>query len=204
MSKDFSGQLQVKRRFNMYPIVQQAAFHFMKLATETEYGSFHTSMACIVFTAFQYEAALNEIGMAKNVPGWDEGDLRKTLNKENAVYSLCGLVLDRSTDEYQKIRSAFKVRDLLAHPKPTIIENSVRKFSGNFDEFQDRADEVGQAHWEQCANPHFAKATFDVVSKVASELFRAAGIDEGSFSLSEMSVSLEPRVMPKSQTPRPQ
>ena len=136
MSNDFSGQLRVKRRFNMYPKVQQAAFHLLKLSTETEYGSVHTSIACIVFTAFQYEAALNEIGMAKEILGWDERDLRKTLNKENAVYSRCGLVLDRSTDEYQTIRSAFKSRDLLAHPKPTIVENSVRKFSGNFEEFQ--------------------------------------------------------------------
>ena len=197
MSNDFSGQLQVKRRFNMYPKVQQTAFHLLKLATESESGSFHTSIACIVFTAFQYEAALNEIGLAKAIPGWDEGDLRTTLNKEKAVYSLCGLVLDRSTAEYQKISSAFKVRDKLAHPKPFTISNSVLKFSGDFEEFQERAEDAGQAHWEQCANPNVAKATYDVVSKVASDLFRAAGIDEDSFSLSEMFVSLDRIVPPK-------
>lgn len=197
MANDFSGQLQVKRRFNMYPKVQQAAFHLLKLATECEAGSFHTSIACIVFTAFQYEAALNEIGLGKAIPSWDEGDLRKTLNKEKAVYSLCGLVLDRSTAEYQKISSAFKLRDLLAHPKPTTVENSIRKFSGDLEELKDHADTAGQSHWEQCANPNFAKATFDVVSKVASDLFRAAGIDEDRFSLTEMFVSLDPIVPPK-------
>lgn len=197
MSNDFSGRLQVKRQANMYPIVKHTAFHLMKLATESGPGSFHTSIACIVFTAFQYEAALNEIGLAKAIPGWDEGDLRPTPNKEKAAYSVCGLVLDRSTAEYQKIRSAIKVRDKLAHPKPITISKSIRKFSGDFEEFQERAEVEGQAHWEQCANPEVAKAAFEVVSKVASGLFHAAGIDEDSFSLSEMFVSLDPIVPPK-------
>lgn len=58
----------------------------------------------------------------------------------------------------------------------------------------------GHSLWERCANVNFATSAFEVVSKVASELFRASGIDEEQFSLSELFVSLEPRISGKRQT----
>ena len=91
---------------------------FLERATADGDGRFYTCLATIVFSAFCIEAYLNEIGRER-LACWDS--LERTLSPKAKLLLItehAGVPVDFSCRPFQSFNALFRLRDLVAHPKP--------------------------------------------------------------------------------------
>lgn len=172
-------------QYSMYPRVKATAFHMLRLAEDNETGSLYTAFASVVFSAFQYEAALNEVGI-RLFPGWDtqKANLRRREEKEQALCKQFGVWNDPVSVQGILISRAIMIRDSFAHPKPAI--DSAPEISDSTEMTFSRMMMLPPkvVRHQDDATPEFARKVFDAVTAFASQLFTASGVDEAALSMS--------------------
>lgn len=91
-----------------------AASNLLDLARSTEEGNFYWSMASLVFSAFAYEAFLNEVGpRVVSAPEWGKINRASWKRKHEAVYAALKLNADNSA--IAVLSEIFEFRNRMAH-----------------------------------------------------------------------------------------
>jgi hypothetical protein len=169
----------------MYPRVQATAYHMLRLAEEQQTGSLHTAFASIVFSAFLYEAALNEVGL-RFFEGWDQSSqrLRSREAKEKALNQKFGMRVDPESGEGVLIARAIEIRDSFAHPKPATDADPDISGPAEFTLAENMTPPAPRlVRHQEYATPEFAERVFDAVTAFATRLFQRAGVDENTLSM---------------------
>ena len=132
---------------------------------DSESGSFYKIITCITFSAFTLEAYMNHMGY-DNCEFWTEIEKNKPLEKLKILYSIFGLVFDKSSRPIQSIIEMYKYRNLLAHGKTETTTNTT-SINQEVTEI-DMSQIVGfaQTRWESMTTSSNARRYFDDMKKV--------------------------------------
>jgi hypothetical protein len=129
-----------------------AQFHLRE--SESNQGNlFHSSMSCIIFSAFTMEAFLNYIGSCV-FDFWDELERHLTsVNKLNVICSQLQIHSDFSDRPFQSFVKAFNLKHYLNQGKIDSYASTVHLTStGSAPE---------QPEWEKQCNPREARQIYD-------------------------------------------
>ncbi len=132
-------------------------------------GIYHTMLASLVFSAFSIEAKVNFVGWKVLRDGWPEkANLREKLNLLNEV-----LKMDLSWGKLplQTILKLKRLRDVLAHGKPEIVE----KFE--VVEVEPDVWDALKGQWETSVTPKFVDQCREAEDELWKRLLAAAGIE---------------------------
>lgn len=149
----------------------------LEAARKNEEGQFFNVMNTLVFSAFTMEAFFNHLG-SQSVDKWDkkERSLSK-LKKLKFFLSELKVKEDFSSRPIISVIDAFKFRDLLAHGRTEIVNQS-EEVNLNENEFKRYMIEN---EWMKLCNLETAERVFDDVESIIYKLFKAAGMGEYPF-----------------------
>lgn len=126
--------VETKREVNTYADLNLGSYVLLDTAKSVYEGSYYTTMASIIFSAFTFEAYLNDIG-EELIPYWNEID-RLSINKKcNVICKCCGIEFEKGTRPYQTYYQLFKFRNSLAHGRSKILTST--NCVSSYDEYKD-------------------------------------------------------------------
>ena len=118
-------QMEIKREIKTFWDLNHASSVLLEKTKEDKNGSYYTTMASIIFTAFTFEAYLNHLGNLK-IKFWNEIDRIKVMSKYQVLCKEFNISIDQSRRPYQTLKKLFEFRNELAHGKSKIL--SFNKF----------------------------------------------------------------------------
>ncbi len=136
-------------------------------------GSYYTSMAALLLTAFSFEAYLNHLG-EQTFKFWNEIESIKVMKKYKLLCKNFDLTPDFSKRPYQTLEQLFKFRNAIAHGRSKILQKIMEVSSQD-----DPHDHVPKAHWEEYSTLDNAKRAKDDIAQIITELHKAA--DSGDY-----------------------
>ena len=92
----------------------------LKHSKEVQKGSYFTTMASLLLTAFTFEAYLNHIGKEK-ILLWQEIEKVSIFNKYKILCKECSLPINKGERPYQTFKSLFTFRNSIAHGRSQIL-----------------------------------------------------------------------------------
>lgn len=142
-----------------------------KVAADDMQGIYHHIMAALVFSAFTLEAKVNFVGWKVLQDGWPErANLREKI-------MLLGKVLDLELDwgarPLQTFSKTTKLRDTLAHGKPSVVDKV---------EIVDEEPEIWEVlkgQWENSVTPELVELVAEDLDAFWRKLLDAANIEIG-------------------------
>src|SRR4030042_2030914 len=115
-------KVSTERTINTYAELWHASYWIKDKAEKEVEGSFFQIMACLVITAFAFEAYLNHLGK-QTFRFWDEIERKLSpINKLNVITEELSITLDFGKRPVQTIKELFKFRDSVAHGKTEILK----------------------------------------------------------------------------------
>jgi len=148
--------------------------HVLILKTkENRKGSYHTTMAALLLTAFTFEAYLNHLGSGK-IKFWDKIESIRVLDKYEVLCKEFDIEVDFSKRPYQTLKSLFKYRNSIAHGKSQILEKTETVNASS-----DPYDHSPKTQWEEFCTLKNAERAKEDVEQTITELHEAAG--EGAY-----------------------
>ena len=173
-------------RFKTFAYMLNAANGLALTSKNYEEGSNHTRLASVVFSAFSFEAFLNDIGEQKFKFWLIVEPKLSWRSKLDLVLQELDLSANYGCRPYQTLIDLFKLRDKLAHGKSVEGETSYLHQPGKPDPY-DRMD----PDWlKACTNDDAVARFIEDVRKIMDEITEKAGfgtcywgtISNGSFS----------------------
>lgn len=143
---------------------------------EDKKGSYYTTMAALLLTAFTFEAYLNYLGNEKII-FWDEIESIRVMKKYAVLCKEFEVVPDFSRRPYQTLESLFKFRNAIAHGRSQILEDT-KGVSSRCDPY----DCTPKTHWEEYCTFSNAERAKEDVAKIITELHKHAGLGDHPFS----------------------
>jgi hypothetical protein len=166
---------QVKEKKNIYihNDLSNAALHFKaaiedKLAAADRTGIAFDYMACLVMTAFTFEAKINFLG-AKLIQNWKERQPFDDKVKE--VLAHLKIAPDWNKRPYASIQNMKNFRDSVAHGKPVEIQYD-QTVEMSADELNRKIDLSGE--WQKACSPDAVNNAYDDVEQIWRDLLTAA------------------------------
>ncbi|MCX7067412.1 MAG: hypothetical protein NTW85_06945 [Methylococcales bacterium] len=105
-----------------YADLWHAANVLERQANEDPVGSTWKFMSVLIFTAFAWEAYLNQVSIEVD-PDWlDSGESLNPKDKLKRIAGKIGAKIDLGRSPYQEIKELHEFRNQLAHPKPGKLE----------------------------------------------------------------------------------
>jgi hypothetical protein len=148
----------------------RAARYFHELAARNPEGSFFTAKASLVFSAFTFEAFLNQLGQ-RLLKDWLSHDRKSYVGKLNVICRAIPYVPPMGGRPYQTLKPLFRFRNQVAHGRDEVITAAgVRVHQGI-----PTMDTI-QADWESYCTVPNAKRALDDVHAAATDLARRANV----------------------------
>jgi len=137
-----------------------ARFHLQE-SERSEGNTFHSSLSCIIFSAFALEAFLNYAGSCV-FDFWDELERHLTsLNKVNVICSQLKIHPDFSERPFRSLEQAFNLKHYLNQGRVDSYSRTPPLASAS-----------GQAEWEKQCNPAEARVVHEDMLRVMEILGR--------------------------------
>ena len=154
-----------------------ARFH-LRESEGAEQNTFHSSLSCIIFSAFTLEAFLNYAGSCA-FDFWDELERHLTsINKLNIICSQLKIDTDFSDRPFQSLEQAFNLKHYLNQGRIDSYSKTISLASA--------ASASGQAEWEKQCNPGQARKIYDDTLRVMEILGREIEGMESPLSVHEV------------------
>ena len=163
------ARLKGKKNLYIHNDLSNAAFHFKnaidkKLENDDRTGIAFYYLACLVMTAFTFEAKINFLG-AKLIQGWNEW--QRFDEKVTQVFAYLKITPDWNKRPYSSIKSLQDFRNSVAHGKPVEIEYDEEVVVPQ-DELDRRVDL--SAEWHKACAPDNVNAVHSDVEAIWKEL----------------------------------
>ncbi len=123
MTKDAEYEYKVKAEKRTFVYLAIGANILIKKTEQDNCGSFYTTMASLLLTAFSFEAYLNHLG-SKTFKLWDKIESIKVMNKYCVLCEHLNITPVFSQRPCQTLKTLFKFRNLMAHGKTEVIEET--------------------------------------------------------------------------------
>lgn len=148
----------------------RAARYFLELASKNHEGSFFTAKASLTFSAFTFEAFLNQLG-PRVISDWRVHDRKPHAGKLRAICTAISYTPVMGSRPYQSLKALFRFRNQIAHGRDEVVTaTGVRLRAGTPSMDAIRAD------WEvYCTVENAERAVVDV-KDAAADLASRAGI----------------------------
>jgi len=178
------AKLTIKREVRTFNDLSNGSYILLEKSKENIEGSYYTTMASIIFTAFTFEAFLNHIGN-KKIKHWNEIESIRVLDKYKVLCKEFDIIPELGKRPYQTLKNLFVFRNSIAHGKSQIL---VAEHEVNPSESV-RDYEIKTKWEEYCTEKNAERAREDVRS-IMIELSEAADEAEciyiGGFTTSSM------------------
>lgn len=173
MAKDaiYTGEREVRT----FADLNHGADVLLGTAKEIEAGSYYTTMASLLLTAFTFEAYLNHLG-AKVFSFWSNIDSIRVLDKYAVLCQHLNVEPDYGCRPYQSLSELFGFRNSIAHGKSVILREAKEVNS-----WTEPSDHRPQAPWEEYASLENAERARKDISAIIKELHIAAGLGDYPF-----------------------
>jgi len=110
------ARIEVKCKVKTFCDLSNGAYVLLEKSKENIEGSYYTTMASILFSAFTFEAFLNHLG-SKKIKFWEEIESISVTNKYAVLCKAFGVTPQLGVRPYQTIKSLFQFRNAIAHGK---------------------------------------------------------------------------------------
>ena len=111
-----------KRDYRPHSEAMHGARVLLRLSAEQRKGHYYEWLGSLLLSAFAYEGYLNFLGR-KLFPSWEDFERQLSWqSKTKLIADHVALVLDEGREPFQAVKSLFKFRDQIAHPKPKDLE----------------------------------------------------------------------------------
>jgi hypothetical protein len=146
-----------------------AQFHLRESESNAQ-NTFHTSMSCIIFSAFTLEAFLNYIGSCV-FDFWEELERHLTsVNKLNVICSQLGISEDFSQRPFQSFEKAINL-------KHSLNQGTIESYSRTVSTTNSASAPTGE-EWKEWCNPGEARRIYDDSVRIMDLLSREVqGVD---------------------------
>ncbi len=138
-------------------------------------GSYYTTMSSLLLRAFTFESYLNHLG-SKHFKLWDEIESIKVMDKYSVLCKELSVTPDLSKRPYQTLKSLFRFRNSIAHGKSLVL-NETKAVSSQ----DDPHEHAPKTEWEEYCEINNAKRAKEDISKIITELHKAAGLGDYPF-----------------------
>lgn len=170
------AKLEIEREVKTYCDLNNAAYVLLEKSKETKEGSYYTTMASLIFSAFCFEAYLNHIGN-KKIKLWVEIDRNSVMDKYHLLCKEFSISPNYGERPYQTIKSLFSFRNALAHGRSSILKfEDIVDVDADIIEYYNKTKEK----WEEYCTEKNAERAREDMEKVITELNIAAG--EGDYA----------------------
>ena len=157
-----------------------AQFH-LKESENSQEGHFHSSMSCIIFSAFTMEAFLNYMGSCV-FDFWDELERHLTsVNKLNVICSQLNIQSDFSDRPFQSFVKAFNLKNYLNQGKIVSYSQTAPLASAGY--------AAGWTGWEERCTPEQAREIYEDMLRIMKVLDQEVEGETSPLSIEEMSQS---------------
>jgi len=146
-----------------------AQFH-LRESENNEQNAFHTSMSCIIFSAFTLDAFLNYIGSCV-FDFWEELERHLTsVNKLNVICSQLSISEDFSQRPFQSFEKAINL-------KHSLNQGTIESYSRTASTPHAASAPTGE-EWKDWCNPEVARRIYDDTLRIMDLLSREVqGVD---------------------------
>lgn len=173
MSK--SAYYEGTREVRTFVDLNHGADVLLQIATDQREGSYYTTMASILLTAFTLEAYLNHLGQ-RIIPFWEQIEVIRVLDKYSVLCTHLGVEPNFSERPYQTLKSLFRFRNAIAHGKSVVLEEQkMVSASSNPSEHTPRTE------WEEYSTEANAIRAREDIQEVIAELHLTAGLGKHPF-----------------------
>lgn len=162
------AKLEVEREVKTFCDLSNGAYILLEKSKESIEGSYYTTMASILFTAFTFEAFLNHLGSLK-IKFWNEIESIRVLDKYKVLCKEFGVEPMFGQRPYQTMKELFQFRNSIAHGKSQILK---REYEVNPD--VNMRDFEPKTRWEEYCTQENAERAREDVRKMIEELSEAA------------------------------
>lgn len=171
-------KLEIEREVKTFCDLSNGAYILLEKSKETIEGSYYTTMASLILSAFCFEAYLNHIGN-KKIKFWDEIERIGVMSKYRLLCQEFNISPDYGIRPYQTIKSLFRFRNALAHGKSSILklEDMVDVDTDTINYYNNTKEE-----WEEYCTEQNAERAREDMKKIITELNIAAGEGDYPFS----------------------
>lgn len=180
------ARIEIKREVKTFCDLSNGAYILLEKSKENVEGSYYTTMASILFSAFTFEAFLNHLG-SKKIKFWEEMETISVNNKYAVLCKEFDVTPQFGVRPYQTIKSLFQFRNAIAHGKSQILE-----IIDEVDPSVDLKDFKPKTKWEEYCTEANAERAREDVRKIILELSEKAGEGNsmiiGGFTTSHMSI----------------
>ncbi len=162
----------IEREVKISSYLYKAAKQALELTENFEKGCLYQFMASLVFSAFAFEAGLNEIG-ERAIPFWNELESIKPIQKFKVLGGYLKLPIDMSRRPGQTITLLFKFRNTMAHGKMENLSGAVATRKPDI-----HPSEIPslKTFWEEFCTKEHAKEALEDIKKILESLRSAAGL----------------------------
>ena len=175
---------EARREVRTFADLYQGADVLLELAKSGMAGSYHTTMAALLMTAFTFEAYLNHIG-AEKIAYWPEMESISITKKHSALCKLFGVSHDKSQRPGQTIKKLFDFRNSIAHGKSFVLQETRDVPLSFIPPFQHPP-----APWEEYCTVDNAERAMEDVGSAIADLHKAAGYGDAPFLSGRSTFSL--------------
>ena len=178
--------MKIEREVRTFADLSNGAYILLEKSKENIEGSYYTTMASILFSAFTFEAFLNHLG-SKKIKFWDEIEIVRVLDKYTVLCKEFDINPQYGVRPYQTIKSLFQFRNAIAHGKSKILEfEDIVDSSAKFEDYELKTK------WEEYCTETNAQRAREDVREIIIELSKKSGEGEypflGGFTSGHMSL----------------
>jgi len=150
--------------------LKECAHFHLRESERNELNPFHTSMSCIIFSAFTLEAFLNYIGSCI-FDFWDELERHLTsVNKLNVICSQLSIPTDFSERPFSSFEKAINL-------KHSLNQGTIESYSRTVSTTQAVSAPAGE-EWKDWCHPGEARRIYDDMLRIMDLLSREVqGVD---------------------------
>lgn len=113
------------RQFSAHHLLIHAARRSYERAQKKEPGYDYEILTSMMFSALGIEALSNAVG-ERIVPDWNDFESARPLAKLRLLCSHLGIEFDRTKRPWSKVKDVVAFRNLVAHAKPQLVEETHR------------------------------------------------------------------------------
>ena len=173
MSQENKIKISKQRDVRTYAEMWHTSRVLLQKGLDEPKGCNHQFMASLVFTAFTFEAYLNQIGK-KIFSCWKSIEKLSPKDKLNVIAEKIELEVDYGKRPWQTIKDLFRFRNDIAHGKSEKITEKIAIANNDFAD--SKINEFSRTKWEKyCTKENAIRAREDVEIMV-EELHKVAGI----------------------------
>lgn len=169
-----------RREVSPFQTLGSTVDYAIEKAESTEEGSTLEVLTAMLMSAMMVEAVLNHVGAQLFAPGGKQTALWRSVERarpEDKLEIICERIryqLDFSREPFQQFRPMFKFRNLIAHGKTEVIQNSVTVE-------EDELHTLGRLpefmpEWERKCTIENARRFSDAAGSIAVVLCRESGV----------------------------